>query len=279
MTDRTCQIDFCDKPTRTQSADLCGAHYHRWYRLGDPLGKSPWRGKDIAGQRFGALVAVRPAPSEGWHCQCDCGGERTARTFALTAVAYPTCDAPVHKGEVFTRLHGKPLGPKGHAKVCERCAVPFSGWKASRFCGRLCATAWRGELLGVQHADDGQSRYRLRARSAPGLNGYKRGKLLVKWKREGRICAYCQSPADTLDHVLPLIRGGTNYEGNLAPACRSCNSSKSSKTITEWRYARRTIAADLPQWVHEQTATGPHTDSQLTGTNQSRSAPHGQHSA
>jgi hypothetical protein len=35
--------------------------------------------KDIAGQRFGKLVAIRPAGVRGisgnmwWHCQCDCG--------------------------------------------------------------------------------------------------------------------------------------------------------------------------------------------------------------
>jgi len=48
------------------------------------------RGKpaeDIAGQRFGMLVAVRRMPSEKartmWLCKCDCGGEKIAEKQAL----------------------------------------------------------------------------------------------------------------------------------------------------------------------------------------------------
>lgn len=74
-----------------------------------------------------------------------------------------------------------------------------------------------------------------REHAAPGLNSYRRSLLLAKWKRQGRPCAYCPAPADTIDHVVPLVRGGTNYEGNLVPACRKCNGSKAARTIIEWR--------------------------------------------
>jgi 5-methylcytosine-specific restriction endonuclease McrA len=55
------------------------------------------------------------------------------------------------------------------------------------------------------------------------------------WVAAGRACSYCDAPASTVDHVISLKRGGTNYEGNLTPACRSCNSSKSDKLLVEWR--------------------------------------------
>ena len=52
------------------------------------------------------------------------------------------------------------------------------------------------------------------------------------WKRrlgEGR-CHYCGerfAPADlTMDHVVPLIRGGRSTKDNLVPACRECNRRK-----------------------------------------------------
>jgi 5-methylcytosine-specific restriction endonuclease McrA len=52
-------------------------------------------------------------------------------------------------------------------------------------------------------------------------------------------CIYCQSLDEiNLDHVIPIARGGRHSIGNLAPACRSCNQSKGSKTITEWRKRR-----------------------------------------
>lgn len=34
MTNRTCIITGCEKPTRSSGADWCAMHYHRWYRHG-----------------------------------------------------------------------------------------------------------------------------------------------------------------------------------------------------------------------------------------------------
>ena len=48
-------------------------------------------------------------------------------------------------------------------------------------------------------------------------------------------CVYCGAKADlTLDHVVPLSRGGTHTLENLVGACFSCNSSKGNKLIEEW---------------------------------------------
>jgi 5-methylcytosine-specific restriction endonuclease McrA len=50
-------------------------------------------------------------------------------------------------------------------------------------------------------------------------------------------CAYCYQrfPVDqlTVDHMIPVSRGGTNTIDNLVPACRSCNSRKWTKTPLE----------------------------------------------
>jgi 5-methylcytosine-specific restriction endonuclease McrA len=81
-------------------------------------------------------------------------------------------------------------------------------------------------------------------RLAPGLNSYKRHHLLQSWKATNTPCAYCSNVATTVDHVIPLSRGGTNFEGNLVPACRRCNSSKGTKLLIEWNfYARITSQA------------------------------------
>jgi|GEM_PF-6863838 len=54
--------------------------------------------------------------------------------------------------------------------------------------------------------------------------------------RDGFECTYCGSSDDpTIDHIVPLIRGGTNDFANLTPACRSCNSSKGDRLLSEWR--------------------------------------------
>lgn len=50
-------------------------------------------------------------------------------------------------------------------------------------------------------------------------------------------CVYCGSPdARSLDHVIPVSRGGPRWDiANLVRACRTCNSSKGNRTPDEWR--------------------------------------------
>ena len=54
------------------------------------------------------------------------------------------------------------------------------------------------------------------------------------WKRRiaAGICHYCGRQVGvrslTMDHVVPLIRGGRSVRGNAVPACKDCNSKKRS---------------------------------------------------
>jgi 5-methylcytosine-specific restriction endonuclease McrA len=49
-------------------------------------------------------------------------------------------------------------------------------------------------------------------------------------------CFYCGSRENiTIDHVIPLSRGGYDSIGNILPACLSCNSQKNSRFIMEYR--------------------------------------------
>lgn len=53
-------------------------------------------------------------------------------------------------------------------------------------------------------------------------------------------CFYCGSKDSiTMDHVVPLSRGGSHGIGNLVPACAKCNSSKGNKYLSEWLLAIR----------------------------------------
>jgi len=51
------------------------------------------------------------------------------------------------------------------------------------------------------------------------------------------VCHYCEkkfAPKDlTMDHVVPLARGGTSTQGNIVPACRECNRDKKLETPVE----------------------------------------------
>ncbi|MEO5346502.1 MAG: HNH endonuclease [Magnetococcus sp. YQC-9] len=61
------------------------------------------------------------------------------------------------------------------------------------------------------------------------------------WKSQtGRgVCHYCGTrchPSElTMDHVVPVIRGGRSAKNNLVPACAACNREKRHLSTTEWQ--------------------------------------------
>ena len=66
------------------------------------------------------------------------------------------------------------------------------------------------------------------------------------WKRkcsEGR-CYFCgrkMKPKDlTMEHIIPLIRGGKTTKSNVVPACKECNTEKNYLLPVEWEaYLKR----------------------------------------
>lgn len=59
------------------------------------------------------------------------------------------------------------------------------------------------------------------------------------WKRRraAGICHYCglRFPLQslTMDHVVPIVRGGRSTKGNVVPACKGCNSKKKHRLAWE----------------------------------------------
>ena len=62
------------------------------------------------------------------------------------------------------------------------------------------------------------------------------------WKRRraAGICHYCgkKFPAGdlTMDHIVPIIRGGKSTKGNVVAACKECNNKKKHRLA--WEDAR-----------------------------------------
>ena len=52
------------------------------------------------------------------------------------------------------------------------------------------------------------------------------------------ICYYCHREVGrenlTMDHLVPLSRGGKSTQGNIVPACKSCNNKKKYLLPLEW---------------------------------------------
>jgi 5-methylcytosine-specific restriction protein A len=59
-----------------------------------------------------------------------------------------------------------------------------------------------------------------------------------KRKRANGTCYYCGGafkPAElTMDHLVPVTRGGRSVQGNLVPACKECNNKKKYLLPIEW---------------------------------------------
>ena len=56
------------------------------------------------------------------------------------------------------------------------------------------------------------------------------------WKQQiaKGLCYYCEkkvAPQElTMDHKIPLSKGGKSSKGNVAPSCKECNNAKKNKT-------------------------------------------------
>src|SRR3990167_2857136 len=86
---------------------------------------------------------------------------------------------------------------------------------------------------------------RRRAKELRAAGAFTIKQLHARFDYYGNRCAYCRSDGDlTVDHVIPIARGGTNWPSNLRPACAACNSSKHSSNVTEWLTTRSARNAD-----------------------------------
>jgi len=60
------------------------------------------------------------------------------------------------------------------------------------------------------------------------------------WKRRlaKGVCGYCGQPTPprelTMDHIVPVARGGRSTRGNVVPACKECNTKKKQLLPMEW---------------------------------------------
>ncbi len=82
-----------------------------------------------------------------------------------------------------------------------------------------------------------------RSREVNAVGRYTVEEWRTKVDEFGGRCAYCSGGGDmTMDHIIPISRGGTNWISNIVPACAWCNTSKGTKTAEEFLRTRRSGA-------------------------------------
>ncbi len=60
------------------------------------------------------------------------------------------------------------------------------------------------------------------------------------WKRQCAkgVCHWCLRPTPakelTMDHIVPVSRGGKSTKSNVVPSCKACNNKKKQLLPIEW---------------------------------------------
>ncbi len=64
-------------------------------------------------------------------------------------------------------------------------------------------------------------------------------------RRQGNTCVYCgyrrRAASLDIDHIVPVVKGGSNDTGNLQVICRPCNQRKGDQTDEEFRARYRRL--------------------------------------
>lgn len=242
-----CRVDGCEKPGT--SADMCQMHYARRQKHGDPLiVKHRHDGNRVdqtqrkrclqCGAEFGPTSRRSHAQ---WEKQQFCPGRSCASTWKARqqrpqastqkrwAAAWERrrriedrADLKAWKPKVWPhcRLNQKPKVRTFLAGYCQACGeswVYYAKRAQSPYCATCAATrrsrpgTWRAKRAG--------------AKTEPIIprKVFERDQWrcqICKRKTRGQVPALL---APTLDHIVPLARGGSHTYDNLQCACYRCN--------------------------------------------------------
>ena len=245
MAQRICSVDDCD--TAHFGKGFCQKHYKRWRKHGDPqMGaavrlaelcaadgceRAP-RSRDLCSmhlfrvQKYGEIEPIFAPPKP------------RPRSVGVDPCSIDGCDLPIRargwcathysrwrrKGDPLHRLRAEVVDGK---RICPTCEVdtPIEDWYATP----------SGEFLKCRecYREWGRTQAHLRRAVAEGPKFTRREVL----DRDQWICQLCSLPisktlqhpdpmSPTLDHIIPLSRGGVHSLSNSQAAHRICNMRK-----------------------------------------------------
>lgn len=222
MPDRTCSVPGCTRPYGARG--WCMMHYKR-ARKGTPLDAPVLGHLKAAGCT--ATGCDRPHWSNGY---CTMHNQRTDPNVGQVrryGCLVDGCDL-VHFGAGYCRAHYSRHLRGTLTATCAECGAafvrPLGKHGSTNYCSTACA--------GVGPAGWAQKRRDRLALNNAGMTDQDRAdaaayRVLIA----ADPCAYCGAPCAAIDHIVPVVRGGSDRWDNLAAICKSCNSRKRDRSV------------------------------------------------
>lgn len=227
MADRICSQNGCER--KVLGRGLCPSHYSAWHRAQLKY--------TITCATCGKEAQVARRRTK--HCSHQCGIDAVNANIAGISVdEWRSRPKELRRPRRWRRKQAKidkaARGSRGRtiwvARKCKMCGQSFTVPSSypDRCCSTTCTKLNKDEVLFRKKA-----RRRARKRNAY-IEAVDR---LEVFKRDGWRCYICgKKTVDrkqwhkrkaTVDHVIPLAKGGTHEMANCRTACWMCNSSKS----------------------------------------------------
>lgn len=241
---RLCAEPGCDK--KYLAKGYCQKHY-RAHGLSPSHGKPRERDADciICGQHFSRVTTMQKVKT----CSEECRIEAIRKASAERRQSWPQCKVYVRPCKECERLFvgryshscycSESCSKESHARLagsrdrsCRDCGTAFPSFYLATYC-EPC----RAERARISRRDGSKnSKHTRRARIKAGR--YEPVKASHVYERDEWTCGICQQPVDrtltypdpgspSLDHVIPLARGGTHTYDNVQIAHLACNHLKS----------------------------------------------------
>lgn len=228
----TCEVQDCD--TKPWARNLCGTHYQRWRKHGDPRAHHSRKPRTCSvGECDG------PAHGHGWCVR----HYRLWRIYDNPEWQPPRYDAcivdwcsKVPRSALaslceahYMRLRRNGTLDEGQCSVCQE-PLPRNSTLHRRYCATCCLDRRRARSRDQDH----------RRRAFMRMGESERIDSLEIYERDGWRCGLCYERVDpqlawphpqspSLDHIIPLARGGNHVRTNVQLAHLTCNLSKGAR--------------------------------------------------
>lgn len=236
----TCDVEVCDRPATKRQ--WCEGHYTRWRKTGSP-GTSPLRPQREHHYERGPCSVPECNLTE--HCKGLCASHyvKSRKTGDAGTAPLGVMARAVDHGDGTRTCNAcgnrKPLDEYYLAKNCtlgrratciECCRKTGSRRRAATPYTYAAISARRRARKATSEVDPTLTHEALR-------------------ERDGDTCHYCGVLMDfeagglgvwnprkaSIEHVIPLSRGGAHTFENTVLACLECNIGKRDRTVEEWR--------------------------------------------